>query len=186
VSGAPSRGVREIEIGTTVGELARDAGLPRDLTGAVLLGGYFGAWVPAEDARDLALDPLALRVDGRSFGCGVVSFLTADHCGVAATARIMAYMAAQSAAQCGPCVFGLRAIADATDRIAAGRAGTDDQARIERWGAQLPGRGACRHPDGAAGLLGSALVTFGDEFAYHTRTGRCSRAGSPAAAPRAA
>jgi NADH:ubiquinone oxidoreductase subunit F (NADH-binding) len=174
VTGAPSPGVREIDLGTTVGELATDAGLARDAASAVLLGGYFGAWVSSRDAQALPLDPAALRHDGRSFGCGVVSFLAADRCGVRATARIVDYMAAQSAAQCGPCVFGLRAIADTTQRIADGTAGRDDLARIERWTAQLPGRGACRHPDGAAGLLGSAFETFGEEFLVHVRTGRCS------------
>ena len=34
-----------------------------------------------------------------------------------------------------------------------------------RWSGQLAGRGACRHPDGAVGLLQSALRVFGDEFA---------------------
>ena len=78
-------------------------------------------------------------------------------------------MAGQSAAQCGPCVFGLRAIADATARIAAGTARGDDAARLERWSEQLAGRGACRHPDGAVGLLQTALRVFADDFAIHAQ-----------------
>lgn len=183
VSGAPSRGVREIELGTTVGEVASASGVEPGRVGAVLLGGYFGGWTTRDDAWDLALDPLVLRERGLAFGCGVVSFLDADRCGVRATARIMGYLAAQSAAQCGPCVFGLRAIADATERIARGATGADDLARVARWGEQLVGRGACRHPDGAAGLLASALDAFGDEFVRHGRTGRCS---FPSASERAA
>jgi NADH:ubiquinone oxidoreductase subunit F (NADH-binding) len=81
----------------------------------------------------------------------------------------MSYMAGESAAQCGPCVFGLRAIADATERLARGNAEADDLARIERWTGQLAGRGACRHPDGAVGLVASALRVFGDEFLRHAR-----------------
>src|SRR5204862_4802403 len=98
----------------------------------------------------------------------------ANECGVTATAGIMWYMAGQSAAQCGPCVFGLRAIADATTRIASGAAIADDVQHVERWAATLAGRGACRHPDGAAGMFESALRTFGEEFLVHARTGRCT------------
>ena len=42
-------GVREIELGTTVGEVAEAAGARRDATRAVILGGYFGTWAHAED-----------------------------------------------------------------------------------------------------------------------------------------
>ena len=59
-----------------------------------------------------------------------------------------------------------------------GRAGADDLADIERWTAQVAGRGACHHPDGAAQLMVSALDVFGDEFVHHARTGRCSVTGS--------
>jgi NADH:ubiquinone oxidoreductase subunit F (NADH-binding) len=83
-------------------------------------------------------------------------------------------MAASSAGQCGPCVFGLRAIAEATGRLAAGMAARDDLERLQRWCVELPGRGACHHPDGAATLMQSALWTFGQEFAIHQREGRCS------------
>jgi NADH:ubiquinone oxidoreductase subunit F (NADH-binding) len=105
----------------------------------------------------------------------VVAFLGADRCGVRATARIMDWMAGQSAAQCGPCVFGLRAISDATTRLAAGQPERDDLERIQRWSRQLAGRGACRHPDGAVGQLLSSLRVFGPEWELHQRRRPCTR-----------
>lgn len=169
VSGVPNPGVREIDLGATVGEVGRMAGAERSLASAVLIGGYFGAWASPEEVWDMALDPAGMRIAGHSFGCGVVSFLPTDVCGVTATAGIMSYMAGESAAQCGPCVFGLRAIADAVERLASGRAEVDDLARLERWSGQLAGRGACKHPDGAVGLLASGLRVFGAEFLRHAR-----------------
>jgi NADH:ubiquinone oxidoreductase subunit F (NADH-binding) len=182
ITGAPAGGVREIELGTTIEEVATASDLGRGEVQAVLLGGYFGGWADAAGAWDMALDPAEMRRSDRGFGCGVVAFLGRDRCGVRATARIIDYMAGQSAAQCGPCVFGLRAIADATARLSSGAAERDDLARIERWSAQLVGRGACRHPDGAVALVASALTVFGHEFAVHQRTGGCSRPGREKAA----
>ena len=177
VSGAKHDGVREIEIGTPIGELAEQAGAgttPHDRQ-AVLLGGYFGGWLSTERGWDVPLDPLGLRAAGSAFGAGVIAFLGNDRCGVRATSRIMDYMAGQSAAQCGPCVFGLRAIADATARLATGRPERDDLARIERWSQQLAGRGACRHPDGAVGQLLGSLRVFGPEWEVHQRRRPCTR-----------
>lgn len=172
VGGAAHSGVLEIAIGTPIRAVAERSGAPADAR-AVLLGGYFGGWLHADEARDLPLDPPSLRAAGSAFGCGVIAFLDAADCGVLATARILDYMAGQSAAQCGPCVFGLRAIADATARLASGTAAGDDLSRLTRWSTQLTGRGACRHPDGAVGLLQSALRVFADEFEGHQRRGRC-------------
>ena len=166
--------VREIELGTRIGELAASSGGAAQATGAVLLGGYFGQWQRAEDAWAMPLDPVRLREAGYSFGAGVVSFLGRDECGVMATAEILDYMAGQSAAQCGPCVFGLRAIADAIESVARMTASPAEVARLERWSEQLVGRGACRHPDGAAGLVLSALDTFSDDIDRHVRFRRCT------------
>jgi NADH:ubiquinone oxidoreductase subunit F (NADH-binding) len=171
-------GVREIELGTTVGEVAAAAGAMPSRIQAVVLGGYFGTWARAGDAWDLPLDPAVMRSRGLTFGCGIVGLLAADRCGVAATAEIMAFMAGESAGQCGPCVFGLRAISDATSRVARGGVGDSDLDDIERWTSLVRGRGACHHPDGAAQLMASALDVFGDEFARHARTGRCSVSGT--------
>jgi len=175
VSGAvPRPGLQEVELGSTVGEAAEAAGGSRNGLQAVLLGGYFGAFAPADEAWDLELDQASMRARGYALGSGVVSLLSEAECGVTTTSRIMAYMASQSARQCGPCVFGLAAIADATSRLSAGRAQAGDLERIDRWSAQLGGRGACRHPDGAVGLLRSALRVFDEEFVAHQR-GRCLR-----------
>jgi NADH:ubiquinone oxidoreductase subunit F (NADH-binding) len=179
VTGAiPEQGVREIELGTTIGEIAADSGVEVGQTRAVVLGGYFGTWAAAGDVWGLPLDPALMRSRGLTFGCGVVGLLPNDVCGVSATAWIMTFMARESAGQCGPCLYGLRALADATTRVSSGQAGADELDRIERWTAQTAGRGACHHPDGAVQLMASALNVFGDEFIHHARTGRCSITGS--------
>jgi NADH:ubiquinone oxidoreductase subunit F (NADH-binding) len=88
----------------------------------------------------------------------------------------VSYLAGQSAGQCGPCVFGLGAIAETLRRIAVGRSRPDDLGRLDRWSAELPGRGACRHPDGGAGLVRSALGVFADDFAHHLARRGCTAA----------
>ncbi len=173
INGAPHSGVIEVELGTTLADVAALAGVPAT-GGPVMLGGYFGGWVAGADAWRMPLDPVELRRRGSAFGCGVVAFLGDAACGVHATARVLDFMAGSSAAQCGPCVFGLRAIADATARLAVGRAHDGDLGRITGWSETLAGRGACRHPDGAVGLLRSALRVFDTDFATHQRTRRCT------------
>lgn len=169
VSGAVRRpGVQEVPHGyplsalldTSDGDLERAAG--------VLVGGYFGAWISARDARAVTLDDASLARVGGRLGCGPVHLLGPSDCGVTATARMLHYLAVQSAEQCGPCRVGLPALAAALQRIAARRADRFDQMRLERWAGQLtPNRGACAHPDGAVALLQSALRVFAADFEYH-------------------
>jgi len=180
VSGAVSHaGVQEIELGSSLADVAAAAGGLRGDVEAVLLGGYFGGWALADEQWRMPLEPHTMRAQGLAFGCGVVHFLAARTCGVEATARIMAYLASQSARQCGPCLFGLGAIAAANRRLAGKTPQADDLERLIRWSGQLAGRGGCRHPDGAVGLLQSALTVFADDFAAHQRR-RCLTIAEPA------
>ncbi len=173
VTGGSRPGVVEIDLGTTIGEVAQWAGVTAGEGSPVLLGGYFGGLVAGSDAWRLPLDPAVLRASGTAFGAGVVAFMGDETCGVTTTARIMDYMAGSSAAQCGPCVFGLRAIADATARIATGQARQDDLGRLRGWSQSIAGRGACRLPDGTTGLLASSLRIYEADWASHQHHRRC-------------
>lgn len=99
-------------------------------------------------------------------------------CGLAETARIVRYLAGQSAGQCGPCLHGLPELARALEEIAFGAA-TGATGGALRTAHQLfglvEGRGACHMPDGAARLAASALRVFGDDVRQHLR-GPCSGA----------
>ena len=88
------------------------------------------------------------------------------------------YLADESAGQCGPCLFGLDAIAGEVQRLAEGRT-SEPGYPAARWLGQVDGRGACHHPDGAVRLIRSALSVFAPELEQHaqgwccaTRTGR--------------
>jgi NADH:ubiquinone oxidoreductase subunit F (NADH-binding) len=175
-------GVYEIEHGMALCDLLDSAGVTEQLT-AVLIGGYFGSWHSATDAQRLLLDPSRLAKQGASLGAGVIVALGVTACPVAETAGIANYLAAETAGQCGPCVNGLGAIADTVQRFATGTAPATAEWDLERWTSELPGRGACQHPDGASRFVASALRVFADAFRDHARHGRCERCAHPLVLP---
>jgi len=166
-------GVVEIDLGTPLAELVELAGGLTGAPQALLIGGYFGTWTPIHSAWNLPLDPESLKAAGLTFGCGLVRLLDARACGVDYSARIMAFLAAGSAMQCGPCRYGLADLASASGRVASMGAGEDDLSNIDRWAGLVTGRGACRHPDGAAQQMSSAMSVFADDFASHAERRRC-------------
>jgi NADH:ubiquinone oxidoreductase subunit F (NADH-binding) len=162
VGGVTRPGVLEVDSRTTIAEAINQSGGLTEAARAVLVGGYFGSWMQPDEAWGLRLDPSASRL-----GCGVIGVLPSSRCVVCEVAAIMRYLAAESSAQCGPCFFGLRALADACTRIADQGSNPEALRRLQRWSAEVHGRGACKHPDGAVMFLSSALKVFGDEFATH-------------------
>jgi NADH:ubiquinone oxidoreductase subunit F (NADH-binding) len=176
VSGAVGRpGVYEIEVGTAITDLLAWSHATQDVQ-AVLIGGYFGTWHDPRAVAHLPLSVPRLRGAGASPGAGVLAALDGQACGLRETARILGYLASQSAGQCGPCAFGLPAIADDFEQLASGRPGGDVLARLDRRLNVLPGRGACKHPDGAARLAASALVAFAADVSAHARHLPCQPA----------
>ncbi len=139
-------------------------------TGAVLLGGYGGTWHRWSDVATAPLQSLESLTSA-----GIVMALPASSCGIAVTAEIVKYLAASSARQCGPCLFGLDGLAEVMSRVSAGRARRGDVDRLESISAQVVGRGACHHPDGAVRMLGSALRVFAADLPGHRRRGSCTR-----------
>lgn len=152
----------------TLGSLVSRAGA--GAVSALLLGGYGGSWHRWDSVVGhsvSALEPL--------LSAGIVMTLPRSHCGIATTARIMRYLADSSARQCGPCLFGLDELADVIERVAAGRGRRSDADRLRQISADVAGRGACHHPDGAVRMLGSALTAFEGDLSAHRRGGRCDR-----------
>lgn len=173
VSGAvEAPGVYEIEVGTAVGDVLAMSGAHAE-SAHLLVGGYFGSWHDIGDLASLPLAPAALRPAGASPGAGVLVVLPPDACGLAETARVLAWLADQSAGQCGPCVFGLPAIADDFGQLASGRPQGPLLDRLDRRLWMVNGRGACRHPDGAVRLARSALAAFAADVKSHVSRRTC-------------
>lgn len=177
VSGAVAEpGVIEVAGGTDLATLLRVAGGPSQPIQAILFGGYGGTWMPV-DGLDLALDEHFLRQYGLTLGAGIVFALPEAACPVAEVASVARYLDRESAGQCGPCVNGLGALADALEDLCTEGDRYGTYGRIERWCAMVTGRGACSHPDGVARFVSSALRVFRHEFDAHAHSGRCERCG---------
>lgn len=173
VSGAVTApGVYEVDPAMPLAELLESVGATRQLA-AVLIGGYFGSWLPAESVSQVRLAAEDLRRFGAALGAGVLVALPRDACPVAETSRVADYFLAEAAGQCGPCVNGLAAIAHTVQQIATGTADRGAEEDLARFTSELPGRGACQHPDGAVRFISSSLGTFEAEFADHARHGPC-------------
>jgi NADH:ubiquinone oxidoreductase subunit F (NADH-binding) len=158
-------GVYEAPYSTTIGALLEAAGGVTEPIQAVLVGGYHGAWVPADHA--LPISRAGLARFGATPGAGVVVPLAATTCGLAASARILGYLAGQSAGQCGPCVNGLPRLADTFTALARRTRGDQLVAEVERLAAVVSRRGACKHPDGTARFIRSSLRAFAPDVAAH-------------------
>jgi NADH:ubiquinone oxidoreductase subunit F (NADH-binding) len=165
-------GVVEVDRGTplhTIADRAAPIGQPQ----ALLVGGYGGAWVgPRHFSTPYA--SLSLRAVGATAGVGIVIVLGPGACGLAESARIAHYLAGQSAGQCGPCLYGLPAIADDMTRLARGQADGALVGRLERRLREVDGRGACRHPDGAVNVVRSALQVFEADLRAHLAGAPCT------------
>jgi len=170
LSGTAAPGVLEVPLGIPLGDLLRDHAAP-DVR-AVLLGGFHGAWIPGALTAQACLSRESLNLLGATPGAGVVHVLGAGECGLRRSADIATYLAQQSAGQCGPCLNGLPALAETLTQLAYRRPRPNAVREATRLVALVDGRGACKHPDGTARFIRSALHTFTNDLALHLR-GRC-------------
>ena len=173
---ADRRVVLEADSSRTLGEIITDVLAPAERAhspAAVLVGGFGGSWVPWSTLAPLPPTEPALRRAGASLGAGLLLPLSRGGCGLAETAAMLRYLAASSARQCGPCLFGLPAMDELVTAIAEGSAKRSDVRQLERFTAQIERRGACHHPDGAIRLVRSAFAVFADDLRRHLADGPC-------------
>ncbi len=170
-------GVCEVDMGTPLGEVLRrgPSVTAADLR-AVLVGGFHGTWIARADVAHLALSARSLRTVGATPGAGVLRYLRQGECGLAAVSAIVDYLAGETAGQCGPCRFGLPALAHAMSDVLV-HGGDDNAAQVVRLARTIDGRGACSHPDGTAAMVRSACAVFADDVAAHS-IGHCTARGA--------
>ncbi|SHH19640.1 NADH:ubiquinone oxidoreductase, NADH-binding subunit (chain F) [Jatrophihabitans endophyticus] len=170
VVGAVGRpGVVEIPLGTPLGIVLAAAQAHRPQ--AVVVGGYHGSWLaPIPQIR---LSRAGVAAAGGTLGAGVVAVVGEDSCALGELGRVTDWLAAQSARQCGPCAFGLPALAADVRALAAGSAAAVSDALGHARA--VDGRGACAHPDGAARFVVSAVHLLHEETDRHREHGGCGR-----------
>ncbi|MDJ0314181.1 NADH-ubiquinone oxidoreductase-F iron-sulfur binding region domain-containing protein [Arthrobacter sp. H35-D1] len=171
ISGQGAGQVLEVEGDARLCDVLSSAGVDLSTVGAVLVGGYHGRWVRDLECR---LSPSGPGENVINPGAGVLHILPARDCGLEATARILDYLARASAKQCGPCMFGLPAMARVLSAIAYGDRNPRLVLELERLTKLVGGRGACHHPDGTARLVSSALEMFAEDMKAHL-LGTCTR-----------
>jgi NADH:ubiquinone oxidoreductase subunit F (NADH-binding) len=175
LSGAVARPtVLEVALGTPLRSLL-PAGADTDPQ-ALLLGGFGGTWLDAAHL-DSSYDNESLHRYGASVGAGVVVVLPRSGCGIVETQRIVQWMANESARQCGPCAFGLPALAEDLVQIARGSAEAPQAfERLIQRGDVIEGRGACHHPDLVVRLVRSAMKVFAVDVSRHLGGDACQAA----------
>lgn len=166
-------GVLEVATGTPVADIIAMAGGLAGPVDGFLTGGFGGAWVAAEPLLDAAWSPDGLRAVGGVLGAGILVALPADTCAIRELAHVAHWMAGESAGQCGPCRFGLPAIADDLDALAADHANPASLVETQRRLTLISNRGGCKHPDGVARFVATGLDVFAAEVRAH-QAGRCT------------
>ena len=165
IGGAVARpGVVEIPLGTPLGIVLTAAGAADPQ--AVIIGGYHGTW-------HATTPDLRLSHNDGDLGAGVLIVLDNSTCALGELTRVATWLAAQSARQCGPCHFGLPALARDVAALAAGT--REGLASAVRHAQLVEGRGACHHPDGASRFVMSGLRTLRQEVESHLAYGGCGR-----------
>jgi NADH:ubiquinone oxidoreductase subunit F (NADH-binding) len=180
VGGAVTRpGVVEVATGTALGAITAAAGwVPAAYSGPAwaLVGGLAGRWIDLSRFQAAGFSTAELAAIGGTKGVASITVLPAGGCVLTETARILHFLAQAGARQCGPCMFGLPAIA--ADMSALGRADPQAFTRLRRRLPVIDQRGGCGHPDGAVALAASALQAMtGPESAHldvHARHGACN------------
>ena len=173
VTGAVANGgVAEVAMGSSLNAVV-EACDPHSRPAMVLAGGYFGGWIPWDSCPGLRVDPHQLRKSGAGLGAGILIAAPENTCVIAETARIVSYLAGESAGQCGPCFNGVAAVADDLVRMCSRPTGGVVTARLRSRISMIDGRGACALPDGVRRLVASVLDGFPDHVARHERHGGC-------------
>ena len=164
-------GVYEVAAGMPLRQLVESAGGSLTSTPGVNVGGLGGGWLSPVAAESATYSRAGLAALDCAPGAGVVRVLDDRDCPLVHVQRMVAYAAGESAGQCGPCMFGLTAVAEDIRVLTTGMSHAATWRRAHERLTSVTGRGACRFPDGVARYTTTALRVFSAHLAEHGRGG---------------
>lgn len=167
IGDVPYPGVIEVPTGVPIAALLES---PEEAP--ILIGGYHGSWI--RDLEGLTINRTQLKPAGSPLNAGVIARIAPESCAVDEVVRVSAWLAGESVGQCGPCFFGLPAIASGLASLAGG-GGIEPLVALHRHLGVVAGRGACAHPDGSVQFVRTALSSLEEEFRQHAEHGGCGR-----------
>jgi len=170
--------VVQTEAGVPIGDLLDAAGEFAPVGEHLLIGGLGGFFLTMTEGRRARWSSADLAPFGGSIGPGILDVLDPRLCPLGTVDRFLSYAAGESAGQCGPCMFGVPAVA-ADWRELAAHPTQSVLDRMRHRADQLANRGACRFPDGVGRFATSAFRVFGQHLGEHAR-GRCPSERTPA------
>jgi NADH:ubiquinone oxidoreductase subunit F (NADH-binding) len=138
----------------------------------VLCGGLFGG-LRRPAVLDVPLDHAAMRDAGTALGCGAFYVMSGRGCPVEVATDAIAYLARESSQQCGVCMKGTAAMADAMRRLSRSEATDNDLEPLIRWSTNLRGRGNCALLDAACEMLASLFGEWDDAVRRHSAGEPC-------------
>jgi NADH:ubiquinone oxidoreductase subunit F (NADH-binding) len=159
-------GLVEVPFGITIRDLLLRLGEDPGRVTGLLIGGYF-AGVMGAHALDLPLDYDSFAAAGAGLGCAAIGVITEETCPVEVSAGVMAFLARESAGQCGSCFNGTAAMSAVLDALQHHQAEASDVERLRKWAGFLRGRGACGTLDGATNVAASLLREFPGHVESH-------------------
>ncbi|MBO0867688.1 MAG: ferredoxin [Micromonosporaceae bacterium] len=141
----------------------------------VLAGGFHGKWMSPEMVDRAYVSNHGMTDAGGVLGAGIMLPLGSATCPIGEVAKVVHYLAGESAGQCGPCRLGLPDVARAVASLADGSGGRAAIEQIRTAAGTVKGRGACSHPDGTARFATSAIEVFTEDIAAHVLRDGCGQ-----------
>ncbi|GGN82060.1 oxidoreductase [Actinoplanes lobatus] len=167
---ASAPAVVEAPTGTSLMEVLEMCGA--DIGPGLLVGGYHGKWVSAEQAKTIQISRKGFAKVGGTLGAGMLIPIGSKTCPVGEVAQVVQYLAGESAGQCGPCRIGLPDLARAVTLVSLGGNAVE---QVRQAAGLVKGRGACSHPDGSSRFALSALEVFRADVQAHSNGEGCGK-----------
>jgi NADH-quinone oxidoreductase subunit F len=176
VGDVKTAGVREVELGTTLGEVIDtiSGGPEPGRTVKAVFSGVANPVVPG-DQLEVPLSYEGFAAIGSGMGAGGFIVYDDTACMVEVARLFSRFLYVESCGQCTACKEGSRHITSLLESFEAGSAALDDARDIQSWLAKVTDGNRCYLPVEEQQVVGSILRTFADEFEEHLELGRCPR-----------